>query len=319
MQPKHRKAMYPPFRRAYKPTGYANPFFKPAKPQKSKRFYYGLALLGISCAAWVYFLFFSNVFKITDWEIYGLETYAKNDIQDNLKSFLGNSKLFIFKFSNIFIFNPDNFKKYLAENFAFQDIKIKKYYPHKIIISMQEKTGREAIYNKNKIYIVSDDGTVIMEKGGVENWLEISQANQEQIISSSTADAYKIDIEKIITDAKTKGFSDYLIFYDAYSDEIPAVGKTYPAHNTLKVINEFINALYEKTSIKVRLIALIKNYLNPKIIIFTENNWKIYLNAADDGQRQFYKLYAVFQEQIKDINKPLEYIDLRFEDRVYIK
>jgi len=50
----------------------------------------------------------------------------------------------------------------------------------------------------------------------------------------------------------------------------------------------------------------------------TNAGWKIYFDINGDIEKQIIKLKTVLQEQIKD-GVPIEYIDLRFEDRVYYK
>ena len=313
-----RKSLYLHSQHTYKPS-YSNPFFKNQRPKKSKRFYYSLALLLISLAGWFYFLLFSDIFKITDWEINGLKAYSKNEVNSSLQSFLQDSHLLIFKNSNALSFNKNNFKEYLNAHYAFQDINVIKYYPHKIIINLKEKENKEIIYNNNKIYVVADDGTIILKKEGIDNWFTITETNTDEFSATSTVESYSLDINKVLKDAQDKSLASYPIFCDAYYSKDPGIGQIYPAADTLKIINEFIDNLHERTNIKIKLVSLIKNQLNPKIIVYTENNWKIYLNNTDAGQKQFYKLYITFQEQIKDLNKPLEYIDLRFGDRVYLK
>jgi cell division septal protein FtsQ len=314
----HKRGSYRQPRHFSKPN-YSNPFFKPKKTQKSKRFYYGLLLLAASLFAWIYFLFSSTVFKITAWEITGLQVYNKSDIENALQSFMGNSKFFFFKFSNILAFNADDFKKYLSSGYAFKNINVSKYYPNKIIINLEEKRGKSAIYNKNNIYLVSDDGAVVLKKEGIGNCAELPQTNEAELTATTTISSYNIYMDKILSDARAKGLSNYPIFCDTYYAGDPAIGQTYPASSVLTIITDFMDGLREETNIRVKLAALVKNQVNPKIIIFTENNWKIYLNNADDGQKQFNKFYTVLQNEIKDVTKPLEYVDLRFGDRVYIK
>lgn len=288
---------------------YSNPYFRPAQnSQKSAGFYYSLLILFTVLAAWIYFLFASGIFRITDWEINGLKQYNKQEISDTLQKFFGKSKLLIFRYSNIFIFNTNDFKKELSSRFTFQNINIRKYYPHKIIIDLEEKKEKLAIYNKNTIYLVAEDGTVIREKEGLNNG------------TMATGTPSSIDINNIIADAKTKELPAYPIFYDAYYEPGKiAAGTVYPAKKILQITNVFIDNVRMRSNIGIKLAGLHKNNASPKIVIYTDNNWKIYLNDTDDGLKQFYKFYTVYNEKIKDGEKILEYIDLRFEDRVYTK
>ncbi len=297
---------------------YSNPYFK-NRPAAAKPagFYYSLILLGLALFAWIYFLLASSVFQITDWEIDGLKKYKNQEISVALNDFFKESKFVFFKSSNIFLFDKNDFEKHLSDRFIFQNIDVKKYYPHKIIINLEEKQEKTAIYKNDKIFVVAEDGTIIREKEGITGWYQGSNTNDMEATSTATG---SINIEKVVADAKTKELPAYPIFCDAYyPSENLRIGSTYPAAKTLAIINQFVENAQSRTEVKIKLVALYKNQLNPKIVIYTNNNWKIYLNNTDDGLKQFYKFFITLNDTIKDINKPLEYIDLRFGDRVYIK
>lgn len=299
---------------------YSNPYFgRRAAPKKPVGFYYSLIFLFLAIAAWIYFLFASSVFQITEWEINGLKQYNKQEISTALQNFFSRSKFLVFKYSNIFLFNEDSFKKDLSSQFIFKTIEVKKYYPHKIIINVEEKREKLAVYNKNKIFVLADDGTVIREKEGIDGWYATPNATNEETSATGTAPS-AIDTEKVLADAKTRDLPAYPIFCDAYYNaEKSAIGSIYPAQKAIAIINKFAENAANRIGLKIKLAALYKNQANLKIIIYTENNWQIYLNDTDDGLKQFYKFYVVFNDKIKDLKKPLEYIDLRFGDRVYIK
>ncbi|MBU1179647.1 hypothetical protein KJ885_01750, partial [Patescibacteria group bacterium] len=280
------------------------------------RFYYNFFLLCVVILGWFYFLFASNTFKITDWEINGLQQYNQQEAEAVLKKFFNNRKLLVFGFSNIFVFNEKDLKKYLSPSFTFKNVHVDKYYPHKVTITLEEKKEKLAIYNKNKIYILADDGTVIMEKQGIGGWYSDAA---EDTNTTSTKDA-NIDMKKLLADAESRVLPDYPIFCDAYYlDKDLGVGDAYPAMDIIKITTTFIDNLHERSDIDVKSVALYENQVNPKIVVYTTTNWKIYLNNTTDGLKQFYKLFLAYNNEIKDPNKQLEYIDLRFGDRVYIK
>ena len=292
---------------------YSNPYFKSQKNIESRRrLVYNLLLISIAFAAWSYFLFFSSFFKIIDWDIRGLKGYDKKDVESSLKNFLGKKELAFLPIENIFIFNEANFEKQISSQFAFQNIKVRKYYPNKIILNFREKTRKMAVYNTDKIYVLSDDGAITAIKEGISNWY----SNTEQETATGT-----LNLGEVLADSRNKALPPYPIFCDAYSTR-PAnlqVSAKYPLYKIIKIASDFIDNIKEKTQLDIKSACIIKNKIGPKIIISTTNNWTIYLNSEDDGVKQFYKLYLVLNNELKDLAKPVEYIDLRFGERVYIK
>ena len=310
---------YRPKKRAtdynYGRTHYSNPYFKPQRTVESRRhFVYNLLIMGIALGSWCYFLIFSGYFKITDWEIYGLKEYNKGEIETSLKNLLAQKKIAILPFENIFVLNDKDLNKQMSSQFAILEVQIKKYYPNKIILNFQEKSRKVPVYSGDKIYILTNDGTIAAIKEGTSNWYTTIQ--QEASTSTTTS----VDLIKVITDAQNKILPAYPIFCDAYSNKQDLkVGGVYPIQKTIKLASDFIDNIKSKTKLDVKSASIINNKLGPKIIINTTNNWTVYLNSDDDGLKQFYKLYLVLNNELKDFNRPVEYIDLRFGDRVYIK
>lgn len=294
----------------YRPHNFNNPYFQAKKQRKTSRFYYSLIILGVVIFCWVYFLFCSSIFKIKYWEISGLEKYSESSIEGVLTNFLSEKKFIFFSFSNIFTFNKNNLENYLYGQFVFEEINIQKQYPNKLIITLKEKEEALALYNNNDLYILAEDATITSKYKGIGGW-------DDSIATSTEAG---IDTEKIITDYLSRELTPQLIFCDAYNNpDTLEVGDTYPETKIIKIIKRFDTQLNNNMSIKVKLVALTKNKINQKITVLTNNGWQIYLNDEEDGATQFQKFFLIYNNEIKDINKPLEYIDLRFGDRIYVK
>jgi hypothetical protein len=175
-----------------------------------------------------------------------------------------------------------------------------------------------AIYNGEKIYILSENGIVTAIKEGIDNWHSRPQQNTA---ADAKDNANDIDIEEIIADSQKKRLPPYPIFCDAYSDLAKiGVGSVYPLQKTVGMAKDFIDNLRNRTKLDIKAVVISKNKLiGPKITMHSTNNWKIYLNNQEDGTKQFYKLYLTLNNELKDENRQFQYIDLRFEDRVYIK
>lgn len=295
---------------------FCNPYFKPRKNIQSRRqFFYHILLISIALSAWTYFLFFSNYFSISDWEIKGLDKYEKKAVEAVLENFLDKKKFGLIHYEGIFTFNEGELNKEFSSEFAFQNIEVQKIYPHKIILNLQEKNQKMAVYNDENIYILSDDGVITDIEKGIGGW----HLPAQQGMASGTDDS-TVDIKKIVDDSQKRELPAYPIFCDAYSMATDLrVNSVYPLAKTIKIINDFIDRTQDRTELAVKSALITKNKIGQKIILYTTNGWTIYLNNEDDGVRQFYKLYLAMGNELKDLSKPVEYIDLRFGDRVYIK
>jgi cell division septal protein FtsQ len=305
-----------------KKTEYKNPYFRKTSVKKNKRTYYGFFGAIIAVAAWIYFLFFSSIFVISDLDINGLKIYQKEAVISELRQFLAKKNFFIFSNSNIFLFNGKDLMEALAHKFAFQDVSIKKYYPGKLSIAVEEKETKAAIYNGNKIYVVAGDGTVVLKLDGVQWGPTANPAatgTAEYSISKET-------LANILSDAKNKPLPLYPIFCDAWMNNNLSIGDLYfdkTQIQVLKNIYAFVDNTQEKTGLRISAVTIEKNLADPKIVIYTQNGWPIYISSREDGLKQFKKLEAALNSEsdnpLKDMTKKLEYIDLRFGDRVYIK
>lgn len=300
----------------YKNKRLKNPYFKPRKPQRSGHFYYNIFLLGIAILGWMYFLFCSHIFWIKDINIGGLQKYKNQEIEKSLDIFFNQRRFLFFKSGNIFIFNNKKLEVFFKDKYVFKNIKTEKIYPNKLFIYFEEQEQKFALYNNDDFYILSENSIVIKKEQGIKNWV---LPEDDALQTTSTIKEF-VEADKILKDLEKREFPPYPIFCDAYTleDEL-GVGDRYPKYNYFDIIIGFIDGLHSKTEIRAKMAIVYKNKINPKIIIYTDNNWTIYLNNKTDGFKQFYKFYLIFNNEIKDTNKPLNYIDLRFGDRIYIK
>jgi len=306
-----------PRSREYRQKDLRNPYFKKKTGAISTRTLYSLIMLMISIFLWVYFLFASNVFKITSLTVEGLDNNKKQLVTTEILIFFNRRRLIFFKGSNLFLLKASSLKKHLSDaGIVIEDLSVTKKYPDKIIVNITDKNSALIFFSKDGGSILAEDGTVIKRgEGNKDAWQILSTNNS----TTSTDNVSNNDIENFLSQININGEFNHPIFYDAYYLAGSEPGELHPAHNIIKNVLEFSKNIYEKTGIIIKMVGIYSNNGSEKIILYTNNNWKIYINPDEEGLKQFYKFFLVFNNKIQDVNKPLEYIDLRFGDRVYIK
>jgi len=301
----------------YRKKDFKNPYFKKKTVVISTRTVYSLIMFMITIFLWVYFLFSSSVFKITNIIVEGLGDDKKQLVTTEILNFFNRRRLLLFKGSNLFLLKSDHLKIHLLDaGIVIDDLSIEKKYPNKIIINIIDKNSAFIFFTKDGGLILSEDGTVIKREEGNKNAWQILETDKT---TTSTENISFNDVDSFLKQINIDGNFPYAVFYDAYYLINPAPGEVHLAKNTIKNILDFSKNIYEKIGVTIKMVGFYKNNGNQKIILYTNNNWKIYINPEEDGLRQFYKFFSTFNDRIQDINKPLEYIDLRFGDRVYIK
>jgi cell division protein FtsQ len=278
-------------RRDYYQKNFVNPFFKKSKSGfhyyskgKSLRRKIVLFLLMFALIGWIWFLFYSSYFQIEKIEVSGTEKISPEEIKLIIDDQIKNSRFLIFKQNNIFLFNKMKAYQKINSQYALEHIEIRKKMPNTILVGIKEKTAALILGSNDRFYEIDVNGAAIREI-----------FNEEK--------------EKIKNDKQL------LIVYDESNQEVNIKEKIFEP-NTIQFIIALKNNLSEKTNIKIATLK-IPNRESNEIKVLTEKGYYIYFRSDKDVLPQIEKLNLTLNK-IEE-QKNLEYIDLRFEDRVYYK
>ncbi len=277
---------------------YRNPFFRRSKrgfhffkkSRKEKLYLWRrrvvLFFILITAVGWVWLFFYSPYFKIEKIEILGLEQIDKNEIKAIVDSQLFNRRFLIFRQSNIFIFDEKSLSKNINAKYFLNNLAINKDLPSTLIIQIKEKTSKLIWVTNNKNYYLDLSGTVIGE-----------------VAALPTAETEGVSSAKNLP-----------IIYDESNKEVNIGEKVLEESRVLAVI-ELTERILQFTGVEIDFYKLINGI---ELRAITKEGWYI-LFADDNIENQLKKLDLILKEKIKEKRKNLEYIDLRFEDRVYYK
>jgi hypothetical protein len=289
--------------RDYHKKNYRNPFFRKSKSGSATRgrgFYYGrgpsrlkalrkltvLFLLLMAAVGWVYFLFYSPYFEIKKIEISGLERISEAELEEMLRSQITNRKFLIFKQNNIFWFDENFAEKTINSKYALVSLKIDKKLPNILKVKLEEKKPALAWKTGEKFYHADWDGTIIHE------------LSQNEVAA--------------VLDTK-----EMPLVYDENNQEIE-IKNTILTPLLVQFTVNLHNTLSEKTGLTIDGFVVI-NQPNTIIKAVVRDGWQIYFSSSRDFNLQIDKLSLFLRERKEEDGKIQEYIDLRFEDRIYYK
>lgn len=340
----------------YQAKKLANPFFrkKEKKPEGLFLKRFKLISLLILVGALIWFFLCSNWWKIKDIEIKGLERLSSETIEADLVLSFSPRTLLIFSQQNIFLFNKDEAAQKIKDEFNLADIKIKKRWPRKLMIEINERPYAFIYYEEGKYYFSSADNYLMAEINFKESEPEtIDLVNENGAISALKVDRDELlDISQTEREELATSSLEAEIIASSTEPELMA-GNLVENNQGLELINVgqaekekyFIIENKNKDSLirsdgKIRLNEEYLNFifslngelkLNGFILdrfiiadqyynsVFAKivDGPQIYFNVNNDIKPQLENLILVKNNKIKDNFNRLEYIDLRYGDKIY--
>jgi len=277
--------------RSYSPRKYSNPFFR-RKRVKIRRvslkikILVVLIILVLGFLGWL--LFFNKYFEVENVIVEGGQKIEDYQIYNIIGNQTEKNRLFFFNQSNIFIFSKRQAKKEILKNYFVNDLKIKREFPRTIKILFTERQP-VAVWREKEDYYYIDDSLNILLK--IDS-LDVSTA--EYIILKNS-----LNESQIKTDKLTKKV---------------AVGEEY-LKACLNLAKEF-----EANGLEIDRICEVNKQEASVNLNIINNGPKIFFNVEEDLGAQFKKLEVLISEKLKgDKLNNLEYIDLRFGEKVYYK
>ncbi|PIR92002.1 hypothetical protein COU01_04065 [Candidatus Falkowbacteria bacterium CG10_big_fil_rev_8_21_14_0_10_44_15] len=277
--------------RIYSPRKYVNPFFQ-RRRSRVRRLSLKIKLIILGCGCLIvavgWALLFNRYFMVDNVIVNGSQKIAEDKIYDIIAKRLSARRLFIFSQQNIFAFSKRQAKREILNNFFVADLTINKKLPRTITVSFNE-SAPVAVWAEGERYYYIDSNMIILSP--VES-LELS-ADNLIILKNALAES------QIKTEDTTKKV---------------AVGERY-----LNICLNLRQKLVEKQIAIDNICEVNKAEVKVQIKV-SAGGPKIYFSADDTLDKQFAKLTVLLAGKISpDALSKLEYIDLRFGDKVYYK
>lgn len=230
-----------------------------------------------------YWLLYSSGFDIRTITLDGTTAVISRDqLQEILQARFSNTRVHSIPERNIFAFNTRELAKTLKMRFALDAVLIKKKLPHSLMIQITEKP-REAIWSTKNTYFAIDG------EGKILHAISPPALPQTETPIIFDLQSEEVQIQEQVLTPEMSAFISKLL------------------------AAEYIQGLHPQ-------FFLLPKRVGTDLILKTGEGWKLYINAADSVEDQLHYLTLTLQNSIpQEKRSALEYVDLRFGERVYFK
>ncbi len=224
-------------------------------------------------------IFQIKLFRLTKIEINNNQELQVDEVKNFVQTQLDRSRLIMFKNNNYFLVKISRLEKDLIANFNLDGVEITKNFPHTIKISLQEKISQFIWQKDDTLYLISAKGVLNRQ---------IEALNEKYLILQDLR-AQKPESEQILND------------------------------NELNLINKIGDAWTANFNDDNKLTRIYLSDDLSQLNVQVKAGYVIKLDATKDINEQLNNLKKVLAENIITDPNSVEYIDLRFGDRIFFK
>ncbi|MFA6391363.1 MAG: FtsQ-type POTRA domain-containing protein [Patescibacteria group bacterium] len=323
---------------------YKNPYFKKKRPgiilrllNKPK-----LIIMYLCIGGLIYLFFYAPYFTIKEVEINGNQELSYDTIRFEVNKSFIERRFFIFKQSNLFMLNSNKSKERLWDTFVLNKVTVTKRFPNKLVVNLEERIPNLTLMTQKSFYYMDREGVVtnvVPEAEIKEYFPKVEDLNQrtiklkDKIISSDLVNAIFIIKDSFST--KTNTDIDRFLIPETTCSSIQSDDENDPEIlDNINISNSNTNksALNTNRAIKNSNAANNLNKSQTKeiecnlvqaiqdIAVLTTEGWKAYFTINDDiaTQLERLKVYLLKKAADKETRENIDYIDLRFGEKIYI-
>ena len=245
----------------------------------------------------VYFFGYSNVFSITRVQVEGNQRVGEETVHSIVNNQLAHRRFLLFSQKNILFFKADAVAQQLEDIFLIDSVNIKRTGLHSITVTIFEKTS-------GVVWAIGNDQWYLDQDG-----IAIDKLDPNDLVIQSVTDG-----TDIIRPELTSG--NYPLIYDQSGSDVQ-IGSSATSDQLVHFMIGLSEALQQQTTIDVSHFTVERPYL-PEVAMITKDGFTVYFRVDDQPAAQVQTLQALLQQKIHD-QRNLQYIDLRFGERVFYK
>jgi len=300
------------------------------------------SLLFILLATWLILMLYLPYFRIKDIEFQGLKIIEINEISEYVNDeFL---KGIIIPRNNFFLLRSKKIERNLLQKYGVDEIKVTKIFPQKLLIEIKEKISTIIYYNGSNYYLLDKNGEIIKkitlqndikEEILEEEDIQATTTPSNELTISSTTELFNTSTDIMPGSISTSSLSNSMSVATINTPEWRKLAKDYEdipifwdknnlseySEKEFILRNEIIEFIIEWDKIlKEEGIGDARYFetenLASGLALSLDKPWKIYIQPNNSLENQIANLKIILSSRNTN---PSEYIDLRFNERVFWK
>jgi len=318
--------------RDYNKRRYGNPLFK-NKVRKRKnvrdfgqvrRWTFTVIVL-IASVVGLWYLFWSPSFQITDIVIEGADVDTEIILRESLTDRLEMRRFLLFPQSAIFLYDTGEAENDIRSKFYLDNLEVRKKLPNTVTVMVQERTAVAALLSDGEFFALDESGFVIRDLTKRERIAMDDLPEGMGSVDSGELGAESVDVAEIEGggdepdpgEARRNSNPMPLVLDRERADGQYAPGDNAISAEVLILILQTQARLPDITGSGVRWYAL--ESAKDTVDVVLREGWHVYLTTMIPFDTQGERLGLVMKEKIGERRPELEYIDLRYDERIFFR
>ncbi len=269
-------------------------------------------ILPIFIISWIGLLLYLPYFRINKVNYLGLKIITESEIAKIVNDRLTPHSA-VWPVNNYFLFNKNSLEQTLNNNFLLNSVTVTKVFPNSLVVQLQEKTTAGIYDNGEAYYLLDGEGMNIKYLRSISSSEFIYPTSTIATTTSvkTPTSTFIAGIHVPNYQGITEEFGDYPVIYDQKPQKTGENDRLLD-NKTMQGVVALYNALQRVKTIKTA--YFINDISGAGITAITNKPFKVVFQPNDNIDEQVSKLQIFLNN-----NHPLEYVDLRFGDRIYWK
>lgn len=317
--------------RDYSKRRYGNPMFRQNSRNRTKpgvnvtqvkRIAFAvLAAAALGVLSW--YLLWSGTFRIGNIEINGAASDTEAVIRELIEERLDKRRALVLPQASVFMFDTEAAQVDIRGKFYFDKLELRKRLPDSLVIDVSEKQIVAAFLAGTRFMALDDSGFVVRELTERESLMMKELPEGMGAVVTGELGAEAVDIDEISgadvdpEEIKRNENPTPLILERDPSGNERVPGDNALSQDALALILQAYALLPDVTGSGVRWFSLDPSA--DTIDVSLKSGWSVYLTTLLPFDVQRERLALVLKEKIGERRAELEYVDLRYDERIFFR